>query len=196
MESLSDMPTVKYREIYRDLKQNILSGKLQTDGALPSQAELTKRYGVATGTVRQSLSALQAEGLIRAVHGKGFFAKKPQINERPTRIIQAVLMDRMDVLGSLTSDVLHGASQGARELGGSVSILPMTISESDPLLQSELAIDDQSRLLFWGFVNPSNCVTNPSPCRMLLFLWRDRLRCSKTTKQPVHKMTAGNYSLT
>lgn len=153
MESLSDMPTVKYREIYRDLKQNILSGKLQTDGALPSQAELTKQYGVATGTVRQSLSALQAEGLIRAVHGKGFFAKKPQRNEHPARIIQAVLMDRMDVLGSLTSDVLHGASQGARELGGSVSILPMTSSESEPLLQSELAIDDQSRLLFWGFVH-------------------------------------------
>ena len=64
-----------YRLIAADLRAKIESGELVPGDALPSEAELTERYGVSRGTTRQAFLELQAAGLIDAVQGKGRFVR-------------------------------------------------------------------------------------------------------------------------
>ena len=73
--SSSQSAEPSYRLIAADLRSRIESGELAPGDLLPSEAELTSRYGVSRGTTRQALLELQAAGLIDAVQGKGRFVK-------------------------------------------------------------------------------------------------------------------------
>ena len=58
----------------------ILSGQLKPGERIPSEAALVAEFGVAQGTVRQSLSVLRVEGLVVAEHGRGVFVRqRPKI---------------------------------------------------------------------------------------------------------------------
>jgi DNA-binding GntR family transcriptional regulator len=64
-----------YRRIAADLQRAIASGDLAPGDAVPSEARLTREYGVSRGTARQALSLLAGLGLVRVVHGKGRFVQ-------------------------------------------------------------------------------------------------------------------------
>ncbi len=59
-----------YLRIADDLRRKITSGELPAGSALPSQAVLEQRYGVARMTVRNALDELANEGLITTQQGK------------------------------------------------------------------------------------------------------------------------------
>lgn len=65
-----------YRRIAADLRELVESGELGPGDALPSEAELTERYGVSRGTARQALAELEGAGLVEAVHGKGRYVRR------------------------------------------------------------------------------------------------------------------------
>ena len=63
-------PTVpRHAEIAQALREEIRTGVLVPGSRLPSEAQLSTRFGVSRGTVRHALSALRAEGLV--VGGRG-----------------------------------------------------------------------------------------------------------------------------
>jgi len=62
-----------YRRIAADLQRAIAAGDLAPGDPVPSEAALTREYGVSRGTARQALSLLAGLGLVQAVHGKGRF---------------------------------------------------------------------------------------------------------------------------
>jgi DNA-binding GntR family transcriptional regulator len=65
------MPTyLRLREL---LRSEIERGEYE-DKCLPTDQDLTQRFGVSRFTVRQALSGLRDEGLIRRVPGRGTFA--------------------------------------------------------------------------------------------------------------------------
>jgi GntR family transcriptional regulator len=55
---------VKYRRIADELRREITSGTIQPGAPLPSEAELTLRYGVSRNTARLATGLLANEGLI------------------------------------------------------------------------------------------------------------------------------------
>jgi len=66
------MKTVpRYRTLYGTLRRHILEGIYREGDLLPSENELCRIYGMTRPTVRQSLAALAADGLIRKHQGKG-----------------------------------------------------------------------------------------------------------------------------
>jgi DNA-binding GntR family transcriptional regulator len=67
----------RYRHIAAELRARIASGDLQPGDALPSEAELSSRYGVARGTARHALAELEGSGLVRTIHGKGRYVRSP-----------------------------------------------------------------------------------------------------------------------
>lgn len=67
----------RYRRIADDLREMIESGRLGPGDSLPSEAEVSERYGVARGTVRHAFAKLEGAGLIESVHGKGRFVRLP-----------------------------------------------------------------------------------------------------------------------
>jgi len=55
------------------LRRKILSGELEPDTRLPTQDELVDQYHVSRITVRQAVSALERDGLVYSMRGKGTF---------------------------------------------------------------------------------------------------------------------------
>ena len=67
--------TPQYRNMAAELRVMIESGELSPGDALPSEAALAERYGVARGTARHALAELEGAGLVDSVHGKGRFVR-------------------------------------------------------------------------------------------------------------------------
>ncbi|UUO04929.1 LacI family transcriptional regulator [Blastopirellula sp. J2-11] len=63
----------KYEQLRDFVAQQIEQGQLPAGEALPPEARISETLGIARSTVRQALSTLEREGLIRRIHGKGTF---------------------------------------------------------------------------------------------------------------------------
>ncbi|ARP74213.1 GntR family transcriptional regulator [Streptomyces pluripotens] len=60
-----------------DLRRQITTGCFGPGDRLPSESTLADRYKVSTATLRSALAALQGEGLVEKIHGKGNFVRRP-----------------------------------------------------------------------------------------------------------------------
>jgi GntR family transcriptional regulator len=83
---VSDLPQSLHARLRDALRARILDGRLAPGAKLPSEAELTAAHGVSRITVRQALGALQAEGLIVKLHGKGAFVSHPKAAQSLNRL--------------------------------------------------------------------------------------------------------------
>ncbi len=81
---------LKYIDICDELRSMILEGKLHTGDKLPSENELSARYGVSRQTVRKALEILQNEGYIYAEHGRGTFCSELLRHRHQSRNIAVV----------------------------------------------------------------------------------------------------------
>lgn len=68
-----DGPVPLHSRIREDLRERIAAEAWKADARMPSEAELMRHYGVSRITVRQALQALEQQGLIVKVAGKGSF---------------------------------------------------------------------------------------------------------------------------
>ena len=75
-----------YYQIMRNLKEQIVSGKLGPGDRLPSEAEQTRRFGVSRVVIRQALRILEEQGLIIRIKGKGTFVSDAVAEDAAPRI--------------------------------------------------------------------------------------------------------------
>ena len=66
-------------EIVESLATSIREGQLQPGDKLPTESEIMARFDVSRTVVRESLSKLQASGLVETRHGIGTFVLPPQV---------------------------------------------------------------------------------------------------------------------
>ena len=64
--------------IAEELREQLLAGEYAAGAQLPSEPELARRLGVSRSSLRAALALLEAEGLLRSVHGSGTF-----VTDRP-----------------------------------------------------------------------------------------------------------------
>lgn len=109
-----DDPRPPYQQVANALRAAILTRKFAPGEKLPSQGELSTRYGVARMTVQQSLRILRDEGLIVSRQGSGVFVRER--TERPIGLrphVEAAFEQRevrIDFSG-YTAETLHGVTQ-------------------------------------------------------------------------------------
>lgn len=70
-----------YRQIYRDITEQIRSGKLDIGAQLPTASELAKSYDVSMITANAALNSLKEDGYIERVKGHGNFVLSRDIPE-------------------------------------------------------------------------------------------------------------------
>lgn len=75
--------TPKYRQLAQILRSQILTGELPPNTQLPTGEELAQTYCLSRGTVRQAVSQLEAEGLVRTEQGLGSFVCSAHPNAIP-----------------------------------------------------------------------------------------------------------------
>ncbi len=69
-----------YQRLRDEMVEKITDGEWRPDQAIPTEAELTKTYGVAIGTVRKAVDVLVAEGLLERSQGRGTFIRRPSFD--------------------------------------------------------------------------------------------------------------------
>lgn len=71
--TLKPGPLPKYYQLTEILRKQILSGTWQPGDQLPTEDALAREHGLSRGTVRQAISILVHEGLVRREQGRGTF---------------------------------------------------------------------------------------------------------------------------
>lgn len=92
---------LRYVEVYNTLFKMIKEEDFPDNYRLPSEPDLAKELGVSRTTLRQALSLLQDDGLIKNIRGKGNFIVKNQKSkniglEKLGHIIYKSLEDKID----------------------------------------------------------------------------------------------------
>lgn len=75
MDEVTDDSRTPYLRIVDDLRRSIANGEIPPGEALPSNAQLKRRYNVASQTAQNAINALKSEGLVYGVAGKGVFVR-------------------------------------------------------------------------------------------------------------------------
>lgn len=112
------------------LRADILDGRLPPEARLPSETELTRRFGISRITVRQALAALAQDGLIVSAQGKGRFVA-------PRRIAQDLA--RLQGLSESVSGqgrTVHGRTLHWREARATAAeAVALGLATGDPVLE-------------------------------------------------------------
>lgn len=88
-----------YLAIKNELEGRILSGQLAVGEKFPSEAELSKEFGVSTSTIKRAIGVLVSDGLVERTPGKGTFVSTHRI-ETPLRSFSEEMRSRGLVAGS------------------------------------------------------------------------------------------------
>lgn len=82
----TDTPVPMHTQLRELLRLDIIEGRFSPLSRLPSEAQLSEQHGVSRITVRHALGALQNEGLIFKVQGKGAFVSQPKARQDVTTL--------------------------------------------------------------------------------------------------------------
>ncbi|MDC1541914.1 GntR family transcriptional regulator [Candidatus Pseudothioglobus singularis] len=84
-----------YKQIYDQVKKQILTGELQAGEALPSMRRLARDLDISVITTKRAYEELEKSGFIYSVVGKGSFVSEQNnemIMERKRKVIEEQLM--------------------------------------------------------------------------------------------------------
>lgn len=101
----SDLPY--YEQIKRALIAAAAEGDIQPGELLPGEHELCRIFGVSRTAVRQALGALEYEGFVTRVKGKGTFLADKKTRERLANRLMGLYQDVSQRGGTVTSRVLQ-----------------------------------------------------------------------------------------
>ncbi|MGA3085675.1 MAG: GntR family transcriptional regulator [Thermodesulfobacteriota bacterium] len=102
---LKKTPVPLYYQLEKVLRKRILSGKLKTDQAVPTEKELCQEFGVSRITVRQALLSLESDDLIRREQGRGTFVSFRK--ENPIQFRLYGMVEDLFQMGAQTLLKLH-----------------------------------------------------------------------------------------
>lgn len=123
-------PIPMYIQIEEQLKQQIQQGDFSIGMAIPSERELTERFGVSRMTVRQSITNLVNDGLLYREKGRGTFVASPKV-EQP-----------LNGLTSFTEDML------ARGMVPSNEIITFEIRDPEADILDDLRMQTGEKVYF------------------------------------------------
>lgn len=84
-----DIPVPLYYQLKEILLEYIQKQHLHTDRPIPTEAELSKHFGISRPTVRQAINELVVEGYLIRKKGKGTFVTKPKIKQSFLQVLDS-----------------------------------------------------------------------------------------------------------
>lgn len=88
IQSKSGVPI--YEQIGKQMKEEILSGRLKEGEPLPSIRSLASDLKISVITTKRAYEELEKEGMIYSVPGKGFFVDNPDFQYLEEKKVQSV----------------------------------------------------------------------------------------------------------
>jgi DNA-binding GntR family transcriptional regulator len=109
-----------YAAIAADLRDQITNGSLTPGMPVPSEAALSRTYGVVRNTVRRALAALETDGLIRTLPGRGRVVLDPAA---PTPAAETRIPEYRRVAGALRATITAGELQPGDALPSEAALM-------------------------------------------------------------------------
>lgn len=101
----------KSKQLQEVLRGEIFSGEYQVGEKFHSQNELAEMYEISHVTAREAMGALEQEGLLRRVQGKGTFVKRVTRELRAQDMVGLVMRTRGHLFGPLSSEIVRELSR-------------------------------------------------------------------------------------
>ena len=116
MKLLQNSGVPIYQQIAEQLKTDILGGKLKEGEYLPSIRGLAKDLKISVITTMKAYELLQAEGLVTAAQGKGFYVNaqdSEMLKEQHLRRVEEALLEAIQAaqIAGMTDEELQGTLQ-------------------------------------------------------------------------------------
>jgi DNA-binding FadR family transcriptional regulator len=83
-----------YKAVSAAIERAILDGALPPGAALPTEQELSERFGVHRSTVREAIRQVEQEGLLQRREGRRLFVVLPGVQDLAPRATRALLLQR------------------------------------------------------------------------------------------------------
>ena len=100
-----------YEQIYSQLKNQIISGAVESDEALPSIRNLAKDLGISVITTKRAYDELEREGFIYTLAGKGSF-----VAQKNTALIREENLRKMEALMQQINELAHSCNLSNEEV--------------------------------------------------------------------------------
>ena len=110
-----------YQQIAESLKADILAGRLKEGEYLPSIRGLARDLKISVITTMKAYEQLEAEGLVTAAQGKGFYVNaqdSEMLREQHLRKVEEALLEAIQAaeIAGMTGQELQGTLQTLLEL--------------------------------------------------------------------------------
>ncbi|AKS31230.1 FadR/GntR family transcriptional regulator [Mycolicibacterium goodii] len=92
------------QQVEEQLRRAVLDGQLRTGDRLPPETELARQFSVSRPTIREALSALESQGLIRKVPGAGGGSFVQAVDHTALGEVVGESMHNLLRLGSISID--------------------------------------------------------------------------------------------
>ncbi len=117
-----ESPIPLYIQIEEELRGSIRSGDLAALAQVPSEAELSERFGVSRMTARKALDRLVGDGLIFRQPGKGTFVAPPKISHGPSQSLSFSAAMRAQGIGFETRVLEAGLVRAPSNIAAALSL--------------------------------------------------------------------------
>ena len=116
MKLLQNSGVPIYQQIAEQLKTDILAGRLKEGEYLPSIRGLAKDLKISVITTMKAYELLEAEGLVTAAQGKGFYVNaqdSEMLREQHLRRVEEALQQAISAaeIAGMTDEELQGTLQ-------------------------------------------------------------------------------------
>ena len=118
MKILQNSGVPIYQQISDQFKSDILAGKLKQGEYLPSIRGLAKELKISVITTMKAYEQLEAEGLVTAVQGKGFY-----VNAQDSEMLKEQHMRRVEECLTEAIQAAHIAGMTEQELKDTLDTL-------------------------------------------------------------------------
>ncbi|HED0876556.1 TPA: GntR family transcriptional regulator, partial [Campylobacter jejuni] len=104
-----------YKNLYEQIKQDILNGIYKTGEQIPSELDLASAYGVSRITSKKALEMLAAEGIVERHVGRGTFVKSQPSQDNQassSKVIGLVMVSMTDHYGTEIVSAIEASAAG------------------------------------------------------------------------------------
>ncbi|MDR1043673.1 MAG: GntR family transcriptional regulator [Candidatus Adiutrix sp.] len=146
-----------YARLAGRIKQMISSGEYQPGAKIPSEAAISKEYGLSPMTVRQAVGQLVDQGLLRRVHGSGTYVCGPDWTRASFSLegLLELLHDKNGIsikilrAGIVKAKARAAAALEIREGSPIISLMRLVYHEGRPFLlnKASLRFDPRSPIV-------------------------------------------------
>ena len=141
----------KARKIYELLRHDILKRRYTPGALLPKEIDFAVQLGVSRDTLRNALSMLEADSLIRRVRGYGSYVSETVHRKKITFLLPYA--QSLEPYSGFITGMLQGVAEGVRECNCELETLPIspTNNPEDIDWSKLFNLNSESRVVVCGF---------------------------------------------